>query len=105
MKPSRLLPLLCIVALMLPGCLYVHTVQPLTPDMHRTPLSKVEKTGTMSVITVPPVFGGYPLAAWGNDAIGKVAKQEGMTEVYFADMELMIILGIWNEYTIHVYGK
>ncbi len=87
------------------GCLYVHTVQPLTTNMHATPAAQAEKTGSMQVIAFPPFIGSYPLVAWGNSAIGEVAKKENMSEVYFADIEKFSILGVWNKYTVHVYGK
>jgi hypothetical protein len=108
MKAIRVI--LFIVALtallfLLSGCIYTHTWEPLTLDMHRTPVSQVEKEGTIKLVTFPPILGNYKLLAWGNAAIGDVAKKEGMQEVYYADLEYFSILRIWNEYTIHVYGK
>ena len=91
------------ITLLLSGCLYVHTFQPLTQDMHRTPVSAYEKTGTIRLITWP--LNNAPLVAWGSAAIGEVAKEQGMQEVYFADLEIFSVMRIWNEYTVHVYGK
>ncbi len=91
------------VTLLLSGCLYVHTFQPLTQDMHRTLVSAYEKTGTIRLITWP--LSNAPLVAWGSAAIGEVAKEQGMQEVYFADLEIFSVMRIWNEYTVHVYGK
>lgn len=59
----------------------------------------------LKTIAVPTPQGNIPLVAWGEAAIGEVAKREGMNEVYFADVERFSILTIWNKYTIHVYGK
>ncbi len=42
---------------------------------------------------------------WGSAAIGDVAKEQGMQEIYFADLEVFRVLRIWNQYTVHVYGK
>ncbi|OGW39191.1 MAG: hypothetical protein A2010_11930 [Nitrospirae bacterium GWD2_57_9] len=103
MKNLRLLTALLLLAL-LPGCLYVHTLQPLTVNMDRTPLSQAEKQGTVKTISLP-YMGQTHLAAWGNAAIGQVAKEQDMKEVYFADLEIFSVLRIWNEYTVHVYGK
>jgi hypothetical protein len=105
MKPYRFLLTALSLTMLLSGCFYVHTVQPLTVDMQHTPSAKVEKEGTIKTIGLPPIYGGYQLVAWGNAAIGEVAKQQGMTEVYYADLEIFRILWIWNEYTVHVYGK
>ncbi len=91
------------ITLLLSGCLYVHTFQPLTGDMHRTPVSASEKTGTIRLITWP--LNRASLVAWGSAAIGEVAKEQGMQEVYFADLEIFSVMRIWNEYTVHVYGK
>ncbi|MDA8099948.1 MAG: hypothetical protein M0042_10000 [Nitrospiraceae bacterium] len=104
MKRASLM-ILAAAALLLSGCIYVHTVEPLTTDMHATPMSSYEKKGTLQLITFPPFAGSYRLVAWGNAAIGEVAKKEGMSEIYFADVETFSILRVWNQYTVHVYGK
>ncbi|HTG02263.1 MAG TPA: TRL domain-containing protein [Nitrospirota bacterium] len=105
MKPFRLIMILLVLLLLLSGCLYVHTREPLTLDMHRTPVANVEKEGSIKLITFPPFTGDYKLIAWGTAAIGDVAKKEGMQEVYYADLEIFSVLRVWNEYTVHVYGK
>ncbi len=103
MKRLGLVPVL-MLALLLSGCgsglIYTHTVMPLTIDQHRTPVVPAEKEGSLKVISFQ-----YPLVAWDSAAIGDVAKKQGMTEVFFADVETFSILKIWNRYTIHVYGK
>ena len=91
--------------LFLTGCIYTHTVQPLTLDMRHTPVGNIEKEGTIKMIAFPPVFYSIPLVAWGSAAIGDVAREQGMKEVYFADVEIFSVLRVWNEYTVHVYGK
>lgn len=101
--------LVLVAALLVSGCatglLYTHTMQPLTLDMHRTPVSQTEKTGSIKMISFPRFGGESRLVAWDSAAIGDVAKKQGLKEVYFADVETFSILSIWNEYTIHVYGK
>jgi hypothetical protein len=94
-----------VLMLLLPGCLYVHTMQPVTLDMHRTPVSNHEKTGSVKLIQFPPIWNSQKLVAWGSAAIGEVAQQQEMKEVYFADLEIFSVLRVWNEYTVHVYGK
>lgn len=104
----RSLLVLILTGLLIPllfGCLYIHTVQPLTTDMHNTPVGTLEKTDSLKVIAFPTPSGSQPFVAWDKAAIGEVAKKEGMNEVYFADVERFSILTIWNKYTIHVYGK
>jgi len=103
MRQFRVVVGVVTIMLILSGCLYVHTFQPLTQDMRRTPVSAYEKTGTIRVITWP--LNNAPLVAWGSAAVGEVAKEQGMQEVYFADLEIFSVMRIWNEYTVHVYGK
>jgi hypothetical protein len=101
MKPFRSLIVVFALFLPLSGCVYVHTVEPLTLDMDRTPVAGMQKEGNLKLISYPPV----ELVAWDSAAIGDIAKKQGMQEVYFADLETFSILHIWNQYTVHVYGK
>lgn len=100
---------LVLVLLLVSGCttglLYTHTFQPLTLDMHRTPVGQTEKEGSIKMISFPWSNGINRLVAWDSAAIGDVAKKQGMQEIYYADVETFSILNIWNEYTIHVHGK
>jgi len=109
MKNVGFAPLVLVVVFLASGCttglLYTHTFQPLTLDMHRTPVAQAEKEGNIKMISFPRFGGEYRLVAWDSAAIGDVAKKQGMQEVYYADVETFSILSIWNEYTIHVYGK
>ncbi len=93
-----------VVVLVLSGCgagaLYTHTYQPVTLDMNHTGTSSTAAEGDIKHIQFNIVS-----VAWGSAAIGDVAKKQGMKELYFADLETFKILGIWNQYTIHVYGK
>jgi len=105
MKPVRIVFMVVALALLFSGCVYVHTVQPLTLNMDRTPVVAGEKTGSLKLITFPPLSGSYQLVAWDSAAIGDIAKKQGMQEVYFADLETFSILRVWNQYTVHIYGK
>jgi hypothetical protein len=104
MKPYRsLLILATIPVLLLAGCIYTHTVEPLTLDMHRTPVVSTQKEGSLKVISLPL---SYRLIAWDSAAIGDIAKQHGFKEVYYADLEtLSVFFHVWNQYTVHVYGQ
>ncbi len=104
MRAYNLIFAVLLLTLLISGCVYTHTIRPLTLDMHRTPVSNIEKSGSIKVIAWPPLFSNN-LVAWGSAAIGDVAKEQGMKEIYFADLEIFSILRIWNEYTVHVYGK
>ena len=105
MKPVRIVFMAFAFALLFSGCMYVHTIQPLTLNMDRTPVAGAEKEGSLKLITFPPLSGAYQLVAWDSAAIGDIARKQGMQEVYFADLETLSILRLWNQYTVHVYGK
>jgi hypothetical protein len=92
------------LALLIPGCgagiIYTHTVKPLTLDRHETKIVQNEGTGDIKHIQVWHVG-----VAWDSVAFGDIAKKNGLKELYFADLETLRVLGIWNQYTIHLYGK
>lgn len=82
------------------GLLYTHTLQPLTIDMHQTGFVNTDKTGDIKHV-------GFHWAsvAWDSAAIGDIAKKNGLHEIYFADLEVLNVLMVWHQYTVHVYGK
>ncbi len=50
-------------------------------------------------------FSYYIDVIWDSNAIGDIAKREGIDTVYFVDLEVLKVLGIWSQYTAHIYGK
>jgi hypothetical protein len=90
-------------ALLVAGCttglIYTHTRQPLTRDMHNTVIVPNSAAGDIKHIQI-----SYVGVAWDSAAIGDVAKQHGLREVSYADLETLSVLGIWHQYTVHVYG-
>jgi hypothetical protein len=92
------------LALLIPGCgtgiIYTHTVKPLSLDMHQTKIVQTEGTGDIKHIQVWQAG-----VAWDSVAFGDIAKKNGLKELYFADLETLRVLGIWNQYTVHLYGK
>ncbi len=94
------------LAVVLSGCtagiIYTHTMQPLTLDLHSTRIVPTSGEGDIKhlVLIYPPLS-----AAWDDAAIGDIAKKNGIKELYFADLETLRVLWIWNQYWVHVYGK
>ncbi len=84
------------------GLIYTHTWRPLTLDMHDTRVVPTSGEGDIKhlVLFYPPLS-----AAWDDASIGDIARKKGLHELYFADLEYFSILHIWNQYTVHVYGK
>jgi hypothetical protein len=92
------------LAALLSGCgagiIYTHTVTPLSLDLHQTKVVQTDKTGDIKHIQFL-----YLGVAWDSVAYGDIAKKNGMNELYFADLETLSVLRIWNQYTVHLYGK
>jgi hypothetical protein len=82
------------------GIIYTHTVVPLSLDMQQTEVVQTKGTGNIKHIQV-----SYVGTAWDSVAFGDIAKKNGLNELYFADLETLKVLGIWNQYTVHLYGK
>jgi hypothetical protein len=47
----------------------------------------------------------YVDVMWSSNAIGDIARRNGIKTVYFADLETLSVLGIFKRYTVHVYGE
>ena len=104
MKRMAFIPALFLAGLLISGCgvgiIYTHTWQPLTVDAHQTPVVQSEKSGAIKHIQLP-----YVGVAWDSAGFGDIAKEHGIKELYFADLETLRVLTIWNQYTVHLYGK
>ena len=88
----------------LTGIVFKHIRVPLSGDLVNSP-AIVDHTGGMIVQVKEPVSGYGFYAEWNSNAIGDVAKRSGLEKVYFADMEIFSVLGIWTYRKVHVYGE
>lgn len=89
---------------LLTGCigralLYSRTTQPLVADFDATP---VADSGTKSDIKTLTF---YVDVEWGHGGIGEIARRNGITEIYYADVETRTILGYWRQDYVRVYGR
>jgi hypothetical protein len=89
------------------GLIYTHTVVPLTTNFRGTPVftGKLnEGESDVKDLRIP-----WPVSMdvrWHSNAIGDIAKREGIEEIYYADIEhLSVLFSIWRQDTVHVYGK
>jgi hypothetical protein len=91
-------------ALVLNGCtagiVYTHTVQPLTLNHRATPATGAEGVSDIKHIQLP-----YVGVMWGDIALGDAAKEKGLQELFYADMEYLSVLTIWTQSTVHLYGR
>ncbi len=82
------------------GLIYTNVTQPLTTHFGETPVVQngYEKGD------VKQLRYSYFHLIWDDNAIGALAKRAGFSEVYYADLQTISILGIWTQYRVRVYG-
>jgi hypothetical protein len=92
------------LGVLLPGCvsgfIYTHTVQPLTVNFQETPVATNKSNGDVKRFRY-----NFVDIQWDKNGIGEIAKKYGFKEIYYADLEILSILGIWTQRHVHVYGK
>ena len=77
---------------------------PLTMNLDNTPFSILQSNG--KIIKIEEPFSGYGFyAEFNSNAIGDIAKKHGLKKVYFADLEIFSILGIFEYKEVHIYGE
>lgn len=81
------------------GVVYTHITEPLVTNFQETPVgSRGESSDVRS-------FRYYVEVDWNENAIGQIAKDNGLEEVYYADLETLSVLGIWTQRWVNVVGK
>jgi hypothetical protein len=87
------------------GILFSQYSAPLTKNLDNTitgtKLTKVSQSSTHYFRDI--IFTGLDIS-WGDASIDTIARMGGLKQVYFADYELLNVLGIYAQYTINVYG-
>jgi hypothetical protein len=93
----RLLSLLALPLLLLPGCLYAHVKTFLDTDLNQTKLGA--KTGTSHAQQI------LWLVAWGDASTKAAAANGGITTINHADQEIFNVLWfVYTKQTTIVYG-
>ena len=105
MRRLIIITAILVFALLLSGCgiglIYTHTVEPLNPNMHHTEMTPTSGQGAIKQIALYNIS-----VTWDDDSIGSIAREKGLTELYYADREILSVwFGVWKQETIHVYGR
>lgn len=82
------------------GIIYQHTMEPLTINHLSTPVAGTEGRNDIKHIQFP-----YVGVMWGDAALNDIAREKGLQELYYADLEYLSVLTIWRLNTIHLYGR
>lgn len=101
---KHLAVLACIVVMQgcTQGLLYSHTTTPLTTNYQLTPNSDADKRGDGSTKHIHVQL----QAKWDTNGIGEIAKEHGLHDIYYADLEkVSVLLGIWEQEYVHIYGQ
>jgi len=77
---------------------------PLTINLDNTPSMIFHANGKILKIKAPFSGQGF-YAEFNSNAIGDIAKKHGLKKVYFADIEIFSILGIFKYKEVHIYGE
>ena len=86
------------------GRVFTHIRVPNTRDLNNTHVTNIHANGL--IIHVEEPISGYGLyTEFNSNAIGDIAKSHGLTKVYFADIEIFDVLGIWHHEKLHIYGE
>lgn len=97
------------------GFIFTHYRAPMTCRLEEAPgglggvpcgpdLKHGETTAHAFILPIVDTF-HILSAGWGDAALDSAARDAGIQTVYYADYELLEILGIYKSATIHVYGK
>lgn len=78
---------------------YSHTTEPLDTNMNRTPVGERTEKGGIKHLE-------YNIGVtWDSNAIGEIAKENGIEKIFFADVENICFLGLWRQRIVHIYGE
>ena len=86
------------------GRVFTHIRVPYTQDLNNTPVTNTHASGII-FHAAEPVTGYELYIELNSNAIGDIAKKHGLKKVYFADLEIFSILGIWKHEKLHIYGE
>jgi hypothetical protein len=89
------------LCLLLPGCglIYTHVVIPLDINADDAPVQEINGRSDWKT------FQYFVRVDWNSSAIADAAHAAGITRIYYADLEILSILGgLWSQQTAIVYG-
>ena len=87
------------------GLVYTHMKLPLTTNLNETPVPGSDPPSGRVLEIKEPISGAGIYAKIDSNAIGDIARKNGMQTLYFADQEIFSILGIWSTYRTLLYGE
>jgi hypothetical protein len=86
------------------GLAYTHVKLPLTRDLNATPLPANPPSSDRIIEIKEPISGLGLYARVNSNALGDIARRNGVDPLYFADQEVFSVLGIWKTQRVILYG-
>jgi len=95
---------LALASAVAPGCasgwLYSHTTVPLDANYDATPVLGNTSRGDIKKLS----YASFDIE-WGDSGVGGIVERSQLAEVYYIDIEVLSVLGIWTQRWVHVYGS
>ncbi len=86
------------------GILYTDITEPYCTNMNNTPLLAQANSAPLKQISIPQMPGAR--IRWNTNTINDIAKEAGISKIAFCDRKIYrILLGLWEEDSIIVYGE
>ena len=82
------------------GIVYQQTVEPLDVNFQETPAGSREGSASVKDLNLQ-----YVRVMWDGNDIGRAAQKAGINEVLYADREVFMILGLWRQDYVRIYGR
>jgi hypothetical protein len=87
------------------GLVYTNVKLPLTKDLKSTPMPEYPPSSDRIIEIKEPFTGLGIYTRVSSNALGDIARQNGVDPLYFADQEVFSILGIWKTQRVFLYGE
>jgi len=87
------------------GLVYTQVKLPLTVDLDASPVPS-HPPNSDQIIEIKEPFTGLGLyARMNSNALGDIARTNGVERLYFADQEVFSVLGIWKTNRVFLHGE
>lgn len=97
-KPTALMMMILLAAVLIGGCAYVHTKAPFDSDLNNTELGT--KKGTAEAYSV------LWMVAWGDASYAAAAQNGDIRVLKHADQEVFqVLFGLYTRWRVIVYGE
>jgi hypothetical protein len=96
----------CSRAVLFNNGLFSHTVEPLTFNREPTNMANGREPARGQIDQMQSPLHAALSVRLGKNGLADVAKESGITTIYYADLERWsIVFGLWSREIVHIYGR